>query len=90
MDYLILKKTPMTYQQIYYTYNKDYIIEQRKKYYIKNKEKLKEYNKSYQQENKERINEKFNCYCGGKFTRAHRSKHFKSKLHLDYNLNTLK
>ena len=88
MNYVIIKKITgdiePTYQQIYNKNNSEYIKEQRKLYYQNNKEKLSEYNKTYQQENRKKINEKFNCLCGGKFTPAHRARHFKSKIHLNY------
>ena len=88
MNYVIIKKitgdiTP-TYQQIYNKNNADHIKEQRKKYYHKNKDKLTEYNKIYQAKNRDKINEKHTCSCGGKFTPAHRARHFKSKIHLNY------
>ena len=48
----------------------------------------KEYTKKYRIENKDTINEKrtekFNCECGGRFTRPSRSQHKKTKLHKDY------
>jgi len=47
--------------------------EKRRKYYEKNREIIKE-----------KQNEKFNCDCGGKFTRQNKSTHLKRKIHIDY------
>lgn len=88
MNFLIIKKNDdtviPTYQQNYVKYNSDHIKEQRQKYYQNNKVKLSEYNKIYQSKNRHKINERFSCVCGGKFTRAHKSRHLRSKIHLNY------
>ena len=46
------------------------------------------YNKNYYQNNidiiKQRRNEKFNCSCGGKYTRTGKSQHKKTKKHIKY------
>lgn len=59
-----------------------------KQYYNDNKENLKEYQRQYQRDNKERIdrkrNEKFICPCGGKYTDRHKSRHMRTKKHIDY------
>ena len=88
MNYIIIKKitddiTP-TYQQIYNKNNSEHIKAQRKLWYQQNLEKVSEYNKTYQQKNRDKINQKCSCACGGKFTPAHRARHFKSKIHLNY------
>ena len=71
--------------------NKSYIKEEERKEYNKeytekNKEKRKENMKEHYQQNKNKIKEKrsvkINCECGGKYTRHHKSTHFKSKKHL--------
>ena len=63
-----------------------------KEYRQDNREHRNEYSKKYNQDNKESINikkrEKFNCDCGGKYTRCHKSQHLKTKQHLDY-INSL-
>jgi hypothetical protein len=76
--------------------NKEKIKETKKQYHQANKERIKEYNKQYHQDNKERMNEqskkhyqankerrneKFNCECGGKYTRDHKAKHMLTKKH---------
>jgi len=64
----------------YTTTTKEEEIEYRKKYYLENKER----NKKYYLENKEKLNEKFNCDCGGKYTKTHEAKHKKTKKHKKY------
>ena len=54
------------------------------KYREENKEKIKQYNSKYKQENKELLNEKFNCECGGKFTKQHKATHLKTKKHQSF------
>ena len=63
-----------------------------KEYVEANKEKINEYHKEYdkiyrhknKEKNKERMNEKFICDCGGDYTYANKSKHFKTKKHLKF------
>lgn len=47
-----------------------------------------EYKKAYKIKNKEKFSNqnsvKYNCECGGKYTYQHKSKHFKTKKHLNY------
>jgi hypothetical protein len=56
-----------------YKKNKKYICEVKKKYYEKNKETII---------NKKAI--KTDCECGGKFKNSNKSRHFKSKKHLNF------
>ena len=72
----------------------------RERYYIENNECLNkvvpvrsrietiEYKKLYYDVNKDKINikrnEKYNCECGGKYTRQHKSHHFKSQKHQEF------
>ena len=62
--------------------------EYKKKYHEENREHLNEYKKKYYLDNKDTINkkrsEKFNCDCGGKYTRRNKSQHLKSKKHINY------
>lgn len=55
---------------------------------MNNSEKLKKYHQAYHQANKEKIhkrkNEKCSCDCGGKYTRAHKSAHKKTKKHQEW------
>ena len=59
-----------------------------KEYYQNNKDKRNEYQKEYYQNNKDIINEKrgqkFKCECGGKYTKEHKSTHFKTNKHKNY------
>ena len=56
-----------------------------KEYYIDNKEIISEQNKIYRENNKEIISEqkkeKYDCECGGKYTRGHKARHIKSDKH---------
>ena len=74
----------MSYYTNYYKEQKrEYMKEYRKnnkEYTIRNKDKSKE----YYIKNKNRFNEKFNCDCGGKFTRTNISAHMKTKKHVLY------
>jgi len=53
-----------------------------------NREKQLEYFKKYRNENKDKINEKNNehfiCDCGGKYAYCHKTRHTKSKKHMDW------
>jgi hypothetical protein len=59
--------------------------EQNKQFYAKNKLELAKKNKQYRIDNKEtlnaRENEKFNCECGGKYSKVNHSKHKKTNKH---------
>ena len=76
----------------YYEANKDKTLNYQKTYYEANKdeinEKRKEYGLEYYYKNKDKINkvskEKYNCDCGGKYTRHNSKRHFKSKRHQAY------
>ena len=71
-----------------YENNKEAIIEKQKERYENNKEAFAEYHKEYREANKEAItaqqNIKYNCECGGKYTRRNKSGHFKCKKHQDW------
>ena len=81
--------------------NKDKIKQRNKQYSLKNKDKIKQYyldnaekkkenDKQYRLDNAEKIKEKFNCECGGKFTRQNKIPHFKTKKHIKFlNLSSL-
>jgi hypothetical protein len=59
-----------------------------KKWANNNPEKIKESSANYYQNNREKINartnEKFDCVCGGKYTRKNKAKHCESIRHQDY------
>ena len=68
--------------------NKQIPTRTKEEWYQDNREHRNEYDRKYYQNNKDSINEKkrekFNCECGGRYTRSGKSKHFKTKQHLDY------
>jgi len=68
--------------------NAEKIRECNKEYRENNTEKIRECNKEYRENNTEKIKEwvktKCNCECGGRYTNAHKSQHFKSIKHQKY------
>jgi hypothetical protein len=79
--------------------NKEHIKERTKEYckkrYIEKREDILKYQKEYASNNKEKISNRLNewvlknsiivnCECGSKYTKTHKSKHFKTKKHLKY------
>jgi hypothetical protein len=59
-----------------------------KKYYIANADKIKEKKKEYYVDNVAKLKQKIDCTCGGKYTYGTKSKHTKSKKHINYiNIN---
>ena len=68
----------------YYKRNIDVIRERNKNNYEKNKDKLLEYKKDNYKKRKDYLLEKHKCGCGGCFSTANRSAHFKTKKHLKY------
>ena len=55
-----------------------------KQYYENHKEEILEYRKQHYQDNKERLKQKFNCECGGRYTKKNKTIHIKTKKHLNY------
>jgi hypothetical protein len=51
---------------------------------IRTEKEHNEYHQKYYKKKKETINEKFNCLCGGKYTKCHKSRHEKTKQHQEY------
>jgi hypothetical protein len=49
-----------------------------------NKEHLKDYKAKWYEDNRKERNEKIECECGGKYTKQHKLRHFKSQKHLKY------
>tara|TARA_R110001606_G_scaffold358699_1_gene510395 strand:+ start:137 stop:712 length:576 start_codon:yes stop_codon:yes gene_type:complete len=68
------------YRQEHLDYYNEYNAEYR--------QENREYFENYRQENREELyrkqQEKFDCDCGGKYTRNHKNEHFKSKKHIRY------
>ncbi len=67
--------------------NPEYIKEYRKKHYFENKEAMINYQKEYNEKNKEMLQEKRKttiiCLCGLEINKAHKTRHEKTKKHLD-------
>lgn len=55
-----------------------------KRRYIKYEEAFKQKQKMYYQKHKEKMKQKFNCMCGGRYSYASKSIHYKSKKHSRY------
>lgn len=51
---------------------------------MNNSEKCKKYHQANKEKIYKRKNEKFSCECGGKYTRAHKAVHKKSKKHQEW------
>lgn len=66
---------------------KDYISNRSKNYYENNKNKLLNSAYEYRKINQNKIKEKFNCECGGRYTRNSKSIHLKTSKHINY-MNT--
>jgi hypothetical protein len=78
-------------KKYYEKYNKDnqdkikeYYKEYHKEYYENNQDKIKEYKKEYYENNQDKLKEKFNCDCGGCYTKESISKHIQTKKHQEY------
>lgn len=76
------------YRKQYYNDKKEKILQDQKEYRLKNKKEIYGKLREYYQKNKEEINkkqsEKFECECGGRYTRSNKSQHKKSVMHQDY------
>jgi hypothetical protein len=86
--YLAHKEQLNEYHKEYYETNKEQLKENGKIYREANKEQINENHKAYRLANKKEIKEKasvkFNCGCGGRFTKSHKSRHLKSPKHQKY------
>ena len=69
------------YFKAYERNNKEYLDEYRKEYRKNHKDEVKQYNKKYREANKDALYERFNCECGGTYSKKHRARHLKSKMH---------
>ena len=81
------------YENFYIQKHKDneYILNTEKYIFQKGENMKNYYNKKckkYYQENKNKIMkkkcEKFNCICGGRYTKSHKQEHFQTKKHQTY------
>jgi len=76
------------YHNDYYQKNRHKIIELRKQKYSENREfiiaKKLEYKELHKEEIQKKYSAKTTCMCGGSYTYANKTKHMKTKKHLDY------
>ena len=78
------------YTGIHAKNEKERIVKYKKQYYTENTEKVAEYKRIYRAEQIELSrSEKLICSCSGKYTRANKARHNKTKKHQDYYLATL-
>jgi hypothetical protein len=86
------KEKKKEYLKEYNKKNKDKISLYHKTYQQENREAILQKDKVYYEENKEEINTKrkeiMTCECGRSFRKADRSKHYKTKIHLEL-MNTI-
>jgi hypothetical protein len=79
---------PNRSRQEYKADNKEEIAIKRRQYKADNKEELAIWHRQYRADNKEEITTKskksFTCECGKTITWGYKSKHFKTKFHLQY------
>jgi|ETNvirnome_6_100_1030635.scaffolds.fasta_scaffold52591_1 hypothetical protein len=78
------------YNKQYRENNKEAISAQNKQYREKNRETLSAKQRQFYQDNKKELVQKHVCECGGKYTYKHKSRHLKTKKHLNYLKRQLK
>lgn len=72
------------YDKKYYEKNKDKITQYKKSWAISNKDKITEKSKLYREKNKEKLKSKMMCDCGSQYIYNGKSKHLKTKKHMNY------
>lgn len=72
------------YRKVYEQVNKEAIAERKRGYYEDNKERILARCMKYQEANQEKRKQKIDCECGGYYQRHNKSKHLKTKMHLQY------
>lgn len=70
--------------QRYYDEHKDAVLERQKQYYQENKDKKKDYYDRNFEHIQARRGAKFECECGGSYTRQNRNKHLQTQKHCQY------
>ncbi len=79
---------PARTKKEYYQDNSEYFSLLNRDRRLNNLDKFKEKDKIYYDNNKDKIlqkqNEKYNCDCGGFYTRCNKAIHFKTKKHQEY------
>ena len=68
--------------------NADEVKRKKREYYQKNRERIlnnvKEYYKKTYVPTYIKPSDSIECECGGRYTKSHKSRHLKQKIHLDY------
>ena len=86
--YKLNREVQLHKMKIYYEDNREQIIERVHKYASNNKDKISGRGKTYRQEHKEEIKERrsktFICECGVESSYDHKSRHFRTKRHLEF------
>ena len=76
------------YNKEYRNKNREKINDWKRQKYSNNREVILAKNKEYKELHKEEIQQKYTakstCICGGSYTYANKTKHLKTKKHLDY------
>lgn len=86
-DYSCNNRNELSIRERYYVENNDCVnlaIPSRTK-----KEYNKEYGKQWYIDNAEKLNERFNCDCGGSYSRKHKTDHLKTNKHKKYLENNI-
>ena len=83
------KEHVSNWQRINHQKNKESINKRHRINHQKNKESINKRHRLNYEANKEKLCEKFNCECGGKFTKCNKAHHFKTPKHQKY-LNEIK
>jgi len=88
-QYYLENKEHLTQQnKQYYLENKEQITKYKNQWYLENKERRSEHKKKYELDNKAKFklvrSQSIDCPCGKKYTHGNRSRHFKSKIHLEH------
>ena len=82
------KEQILLYRKEYQQKNRESIAIDKKEYYEANKEEFNKKCKQYHLDNKDSIklkqSESINCSCGIKYTHGHKSRHIKTKFHLNH------
>ena len=89
--YLNHKEARLQWGKEYYQDNKERILNRVHRYAENNKDKISERGKKYREEHKDEIKERrsktFLCECGVESSYDHKSRHLRTKRHLEY-INT--
>lgn len=83
-----IKQYQDEYNKDYYISNKEKIKQNVKNYADNNKDKIKEKTRKYRETNKDKIKmhkgKIVECECGASFTHNHKSRHIRTKFHLEF------